>query len=61
MRDKDEAKPPGSTEPSQSPQFLEADQLSTQTIDLGSLLTKDVTTSGSFDIRGSIWATTFGS
>ena len=32
----------------------------TQTIDLGTLLTKDVTDSGSFDIRGDIWATTFG-
>jgi Bacterial regulatory proteins, luxR family/PAS domain len=60
MSDKDEAKPPGSTEPSQRPEFLEADQLSTQTIDLGSLLTKDVTTSGSFDVSGGIWATTFG-
>jgi len=60
MSDKDEAKPPGWTEPSQRPQFLEADQLSTQTIDLGSLLTKDVTTSGSFDVSSEIWATTFG-
>jgi PAS domain-containing protein len=32
----------------------------TQTIDLGTLLTKEVTDSGSFDIRGDIWATTFG-
>jgi hypothetical protein len=59
MSDKEEAKPPGSTE-HPSPQFLEADQLSTQTIDLGSLLTKDVTTSGSFDVSSEIWATTFG-
>ena len=33
---------------------------STQTIDLASLLTKDVSTTGSFDIRGEIWTTTFG-
>jgi two-component system, sensor histidine kinase and response regulator len=33
---------------------------STQSIDLSSLFTGDVTTSGSFDIRGEIWATTFG-
>jgi signal transduction histidine kinase len=32
----------------------------TQTIDLGGLFTKDVTSSGSFDIRGGIWASTFG-
>ncbi len=33
---------------------------STETIDLASLLTKDVSTTGSFDIRGEIWTTTFG-
>jgi PAS domain S-box-containing protein len=32
----------------------------TETIDLASLFTADVSTSGSFDIRGNIWATTFG-
>jgi two-component system, cell cycle sensor histidine kinase and response regulator CckA len=32
----------------------------TETIDLASLLTKDVSTTGSFDIRGEIWTTTFG-
>ncbi len=32
----------------------------TQTIDLGGLFTHDVTSSGSFDIRGGIWASTFG-
>ena len=36
------------------------DDLATQSIDLADLLTKDVTSSGSFDIRGEIWATTFG-
>ncbi len=32
----------------------------TETIDLSSLFTKDITDSGSFDIRGEIWSTTFG-
>ncbi|MEJ2717346.1 MAG: ATP-binding protein [Deltaproteobacteria bacterium] len=32
----------------------------TQSIDLTTLLTSDVSTSGSFDIRGDIWASTFG-
>ena len=32
----------------------------TETIDLSTLFTTDVTDSGSFDIRGDIWATTFG-
>ncbi|MBI4963703.1 MAG: hypothetical protein HY913_10535 [Desulfomonile tiedjei] len=39
---------------------LVIDELATQTLDLADLLTKDVTLSGSFDIRGEIWATTFG-
>lgn len=33
---------------------------STESIELKSLLTRDITSSGSFDIRGRIWATTFG-
>jgi diguanylate cyclase (GGDEF)-like protein/PAS domain S-box-containing protein len=33
---------------------------STETIDLDSLFTRDVSPSGSFDIRGDIWETTFG-
>lgn len=33
---------------------------STQTIDLTVLLTEDVTASGSFDVRGRAWTTTFG-
>ena len=37
-----------------------SDDLATQSIDLADLLTKDITSSGSFDIRGEIWATTFG-
>jgi PAS domain-containing protein len=32
----------------------------TESIELKSLFTRDVTTSGSFDVRGGIWATTFG-
>ncbi|HMK34093.1 MAG TPA: LuxR C-terminal-related transcriptional regulator [Desulfomonilaceae bacterium] len=60
MSDKDEAKPQDSKKPSQRAQFLEADHLSTQTIDLSNLLTNDVTTSGSFAVRGGIWATAFG-
>ncbi len=34
--------------------------LATQSIDLSKLFTRDVTASGSFDVRGDIWATTFG-
>ncbi|MDQ7783106.1 MAG: PAS domain-containing protein [Desulfomonilaceae bacterium] len=33
---------------------------STESIELKSLLTRDVTSSGSFDVRSGIWATTFG-
>lgn len=36
------------------------DELATQTLDLADLFTRDITASGSFDIRGGIWATTFG-
>ena len=36
------------------------DELATQTLDLADLFTKDISASGSFDIRGEIWATTFG-
>jgi PAS domain-containing protein len=32
----------------------------TESIELKSLLSRDVTSSGSFDVRGGIWATTFG-
>ncbi len=32
----------------------------TQSIDLSKLFTRDVTDSGSFDVRGGIWASTFG-
>lgn len=36
------------------------DDTSTETIDLASLFTTDLSTTGSFDIRGEIWTTTFG-
>jgi len=42
------------------PKPLSVDDDSTETIDLDALFTKDVTDSGSFDIRGEIWKTTFG-
>ena len=48
-----------SKEPDQERPFLLEDQ-ATQTIELGGLFTKDITSSGSFDIRGGIWASTFG-
>lgn len=44
----------------ESPCLLDIDKLSTQTMDLDQLLTRDVTPSGSFDIRGEIWKSTFG-
>ncbi len=43
-----------------SPRPLGIGGLATQSIDLADLLTRDVSSSGSFDIRGGIWATTFG-
>lgn len=44
----------------EKPVHLSYNGLSTQTIDLNALFTKDITDSGSFDIRGDIWRTTFG-
>ncbi len=38
--------------------FLRGD--STETINVAQFLTEEVTNTGSFDIRGQIWATTFG-
>ena len=49
----------GSEDGNDMAQLLES-EVATQTIDLSSLLTMDVTSSGSFDIRGQIWSTTFG-
>ncbi len=43
-----------------SPRKLILEEDPTETIEVRSLFTTDVTSSGSFDIRGEIWATTFG-
>ena len=48
------------SEEDESPRLLASESNGTETLDLGSLLTRDLTFSGSFDIRGDIWATTFG-
>jgi hypothetical protein len=45
---------------SEAPQPLQTGNESTQTLELKSLFTRDVSASGSFDVRGGIWATTFG-
>ena len=56
--------PPGFEPPddrAHSLRYLSAGETpTTETIDLSSLFTRDLTASGSFDIRGNIWATTFG-
>ncbi|MFH0821233.1 MAG: hybrid sensor histidine kinase/response regulator [Pseudomonadota bacterium] len=39
---------------------LRLDNEPTQTIDLGTVFTKDLTASGSYDVKGGIWASTFG-
>ncbi len=44
----------------QPPKPLRVGLETTESIELKSLFTRDVTTSGSFDVKGSIWATTFG-
>lgn len=44
----------------EAPRPLRVGYESTESIELKSLFTRDVTTSGSFDVRGGIWATTFG-
>jgi PAS domain S-box-containing protein len=48
------------TEEGEPPRLLSGETNGTETLDLSSLLTSDLTFSGSFDIRGDIWATTFG-
>ncbi|MGO9568648.1 MAG: PAS domain S-box protein, partial [Desulfomonilaceae bacterium] len=48
------------SEEDESPRLLADESNGTETLDLSSLLTRDLTFSGSFDIRGDIWATTFG-
>ena len=47
-------------EKGESMKRLELGDLATQSIDLSKLFTKDITESGSFDVRGEIWSTTFG-
>lgn len=44
----------------EAPRPLRIGYESTETIELKSLFTRDVSASGSFDVRGGIWATTFG-
>lgn len=44
----------------EAPNLLSARAVTSETIDLGRLLSKELTDSGSFNIRGDIWATTFG-
>jgi PAS domain-containing protein len=48
------------SELSEVPRPIRVDYDSTESIELKSLFTHDVTISGSFDVRGGIWATTFG-
>ena len=48
------------SEEDESPLLLSGERNGTETLDLSNLLTSDLTFSGSFDIRGDIWATTFG-
>ena len=43
-----------------APQLLSSKEVTSETIDLSTLLSKELTDSGSFNIRGDIWATTFG-
>jgi PAS domain-containing protein len=59
--------PGGESEPGDSfseleevPRPIRVDYDSTESIELKSLFTSDVTISGSFDVKGGIWATTFG-
>jgi diguanylate cyclase (GGDEF)-like protein/PAS domain S-box-containing protein len=42
------------------PSVLRVDEEATQTIELTSLFTENLTTTGSFDVRSNIWKTTFG-
>jgi PAS domain-containing protein len=44
----------------EAPRPLRIGYESTESIELKSLFTRDVSASGSFDVRGGIWATTFG-
>ncbi len=60
MKDKDIPGTGVSDEQSEFPNFLQLENEPTATIDIHNLFTRDVTSSGSFDIRSGIWATTFG-
>jgi diguanylate cyclase (GGDEF)-like protein/PAS domain S-box-containing protein len=60
MKDKELPSFTVSEENSESQRFLPLENEPTVTIDIHNLFTRDVTTSGSFDIRSGIWATTFG-
>lgn len=44
----------------ETPKPLRVGYETTESIELKSLFTRDITTSGSFDLRSGIWATTFG-
>lgn len=60
MSDKKPSTFDSSAENSDGLRLLEDTNISTETIDLKTMLSRELTTSGSFDIRGGIWATTFG-
>jgi PAS domain S-box-containing protein len=47
-------------EDSEAPDYMLRGDTATETIDLNNLLTEDVMTSGSFNLRDDIWGTTFG-
>jgi len=58
---KDKRLPGSDSEDESEPvRFFEFREEPTQSLDLGRLFTTDITSSGSFDIRGGIWASTFG-
>lgn len=59
MHKKNGTDSPHSRDSNETAELLDSG-IATQTIDLSSVLTRDLTSSGSFDIRGQIWSTTFG-
>ncbi len=60
MTEKETPGPPLPNEQENLPETLQPGNDPTEAIDPGSQFSNDVTSSGSFDIRGDIWATTFG-
>jgi len=52
--------PKSDTSEEEPPHLLSNESGGTETLDLSDLLTRDLTSSGSFDVRGDIWETTFG-